>query len=151
MTRTGAVHTILVAEDNAADRGLYRRIAAEEGGGFDLRLVEDGEEALDYLEGRGKYSDPASRPCPNLLLLDINMPRRDGWAVLEKVKTTPRLKTIPTVMLSGSDRPEDINRGYQLGCSSYVKKPSELNEFRKTLHCLTTYWLTCVRLPDDAY
>jgi CheY-like chemotaxis protein len=114
-------------------------------------LVEDGEEALDYLEGRGKYANPASRPCPDLLLLDIDMPRRNGWAVLEKIKTTPRLKTIPTVMLSGSNRSEDINRGYELGCSAYVTKPSELADFRKTLHCLTTYWLTCVSLPDDAY
>jgi CheY-like chemotaxis protein len=150
MTRTTA-HTILVAEDNAADRGLYLRIAAEAGRDINLRLVEDGEEALDYLEGRGKYSDPASRPCPDLLLLDIDMPRRNGWAVLERVKATPRLKTIPTVMVSGSDRPEDINRGYRLGCSSYVTKPAGLKEFRKTLRCLTTYWLSYVRLPDEAY
>ena len=78
------------------------------------------------------------------------MPRKDGLAVLEKIKATPQLKTLPTVMLSGSDRPEDINRSYELGCSSYMTKPSLLTEFRNALHCLTSYWLQNVRLPERA-
>ena len=140
--------TVLIAEDNPADRELYRRIVSQAGLACDLQIVEDGEEALDYLEGRGKYTDPLSRPRPSLMILDIDMPRRDGFAVLEKVKTTPHFKGIPTVMLSGSTRPEDVNRGYELGCSSYLTKPPDLKEFRETLRRLTSYWLECVRLPE---
>lgn len=140
--------TVLVAEDNPADREIYRRFASQEGLCFDLKMVEDGEEALDYLEGRGKYASPDSRPKPSLMVLDIDMPRRDGLAVLARVKMSPRLKEIPTVMMSGSDRPEDVNLGYQLGCSSYLTKPPELKKFRETLRCLVSYWLCCVRLPE---
>lgn len=140
--------TILVAEDNPADRELYRRIVSQEGMSVDLRMVEDGEEAMDYLEGRGKYTSPASRPKPSLMVLDIDMPRQDGLAVLEQIKSSSRFKAIPTVMLSGSARPEDVNRGYQLGCSSYLTKPPDLKRFRETLRCLTCYWLQCVHLPE---
>jgi CheY-like chemotaxis protein len=148
MSTALSVLTILIAEDNPADRELYRRVAEKEGLRCDLRLVEDGEEVLDYLEGRGKYGSPASCPKPHLMVLDIDMPRRDGLAVLEQVKKSSRFKAIPTVMLSGSDRPEDVNRGYQLGCSSYLIKPAELEQFRQTLRCLTSYWSQCVCLPE---
>src|SRR3982750_3470141 len=107
--------TILMADDDADDRELTREASAESRLANDLRFVEDGEELLDYLKRRGRYADPASSPRPGLILLDLNMPRKDGREALEEIKADPELKCIPVVVLTTSKTEEDILRSYGLG------------------------------------
>jgi CheY-like chemotaxis protein len=137
---------ILIAEDDADHRFLTVR-ALRDVHGVDVQIdtVENGEEALDYVHARRGY---AGRPRPHLLLLDIKMPKVDGLAVLREVKSHPSLKTIPAVVLSSSDRPEDIAATYELGGNSFVTKPATASGFREGLRQLGEYWAGLVSLPD---
>ncbi|MBP1697695.1 MAG: two component system response regulator, partial [Deltaproteobacteria bacterium] len=121
--------TILLVEDDRGDQELTRRALDEGKIRNDLRIVEDGEEALAYLFRRGKYKDPATSPRPDLLLLDLNLPRVDGREVLEQIRADSKLRRMAVVVLTTSRQEEDILRSYELGCNSFITKPVDINQF----------------------
>ncbi|HEX7165585.1 MAG TPA: response regulator [Acidimicrobiales bacterium] len=137
---------VLIAEDNEDHRFLTVR-ALQDVPDVDLAIetVADGEEALDYVHGRRAY---AGKQRPDLVLLDIRMPKVDGLEVLRQLKADPSLRTIPTVVLSSSDRAEDINTAYELGSNSYVTKPATASGMRAGLRQLGEYWTLLAALPS---
>jgi CheY-like chemotaxis protein len=110
-------------------------------------MVSNGVEAMDYLLHRPPYEKVDLAPRPHLILLDLNMPRCDGRQVLQQIKSTPELATIPVVMLTTSNQEQDVWQSYQLGCNSYINKPVDVHEFFDMMHQLSTYWLELVLLP----
>ena len=146
MTTAAAVR-VLVADDNADHRYLTVRALREAEGGppVEVETVSDGEEALDYLYGRGAYAD---RARPHLMLLDLKMPRRSGLEVLAEVKADPRLRSMPVVVLSSSDRPEDVEATYRLGGNSFISKPAGMASLRDGLKEVTSFWTRTASLPE---
>jgi len=138
---------ILLAEDDRGDQELTRRALEQGKIRNELRVVEDGEEALAYLYRRGKYKDPATSPRPDLLLLDLNLPRVDGRQVLEKVRSDSRLRRMAVVVLTTSRQEEDVLRSYELGCNSFITKPVGMDQFIKVIQALEEYWFQIVVLP----
>ncbi|MBU0665157.1 MAG: response regulator [Proteobacteria bacterium] len=138
---------ILLAEDDPGDQELTRRALAEGKIKNTLHIVENGEEALDYLFRRGKYSDPKSSPWPDLFLLDLNMPKVDGRNVLQQLKDRPDLPHLVIVVLTTSSQEEDILRTYNLGIKSFITKPVDFGQFTKIIHALEDYWFQIVVLP----
>ena len=141
--------TILMADDDPDDRQLTREAFEEAKLANDLRFVEDGVELLDYLHRRGKYADPASSPKPGLILLDLNMPRKDGREALEEIKRDPRLRAIRVVILTTSKAEEDILRTYNLSAASYITKPVTFESLVDVVKTLGKYWLEIVELPEN--
>jgi CheY-like chemotaxis protein len=138
--------TILMADDDPDDRFMAREAFNEAMLINDLRFVEDGEELMDYLCHRGKYSDPKSAPRPGLILLDLNMPKKDGREALSEMKANADLRRIPVVILTTSKAEEDIIRTYDLGSNSYITKPVSFESLVMTMRALTKYWLEIVQL-----
>jgi two-component system response regulator len=141
--------TILMADDDADDRLMTREAFEESRIANDLRFVEDGVELLDYLKRRGPYSDPATSPRPGLLLLDLNMPRKDGREALREIKADPALKNIRVVILTTSKAEEDIARTYDLSATSYITKPVTFEGLVEVVKALGKYWLEIVELPEN--
>ncbi len=141
--------TILLADDDEDDRMMGREALEESKLANDLHMVEDGEELLDYLYRRGRYSDPASSPRPGLILLDLNMPRKDGREALKEIKADPELRQIPVVVLTTSKAEEDIFRTYDLGVNSFITKPVSFEGLVNVMKSLAHYWFTIVKLPID--
>lgn len=139
--------TILLAEDDADDRLLVKEALAEGRVLNDLRFVADGEELLDYLRRRGRYADPEQSPRPGLVLLDLNMPRKDGREALREIKGDPDLKRIPIVVMTTSKAEEDILRSYDLGANSYITKPVTFERLVELMRVLGRYWIEFVELP----
>lgn len=137
--------TILLVEDNQTDILLTERAMKEGEVSCDLHVVRNGEEALAYLRHEGKFR---SAPRPNLVLLDINLPRVTGLEVLEDMRHDPALRRVPVVMLSVSDDPDDIRASYDRGANSYVTKPGAFKEYIQVVRNLDTYWRT-VTLPNN--
>lgn len=140
---------ILLIEDNPADQRATRRAFAQSKLCNELLVIDNGRDALDYLHQRGRFSAQGAAPRPDLILLDLNLPKLDGRAVLEDVKTAPNLKTIPVVVLTTSAEEEDIVRSYGLGVNSFVTKPVDSGEFVRTVLELERYWLQIVVLPPN--
>jgi CheY-like chemotaxis protein len=113
----------------------------------ELRIVQDGKEALDYLLRRDKYENPSTSPRPDLILLDLNMARLNGRQVLEELRKDPDLDCIPVVVLTTSNHEEDILRCYLLGCNSFVSKPAAMAPFLAAIRDLRHYWFELVALP----
>ena len=148
MTSTGPRPiTILLADDDPDDRMLARDALDESRLANDLHEVCDGEELLEYLRRRGKYADPASAPRPGLILLDLNMPRKDGREALREIKADPELRSIPVVVLTTSQAEEDIYRTYDLGVSSFITKPVSFEGLVAVMKALGRYWFEIVELP----
>ena len=141
--------TILLADDDEDDRMMGREALEESKLANDLHMVEDGEELLDYLYRRGRYSDPASSPRPGLILLDLNMPRKDGREALKEIKADPELRQIPVVVLTTSKAEEDIFRTYDLGVNSFITKPVSFEGLVNVMKSLAHYWFTIVKLPVE--
>lgn len=141
--------TILLADDDEDDRMLGREALEESKLANDLHMVEDGEELLDYLYRRGRYSDPATSPRPGLILLDLNMPRKDGREALKEIKADPELRQIPVVVLTTSKAEEDIFRTYDLGVNSFITKPVSFEGLVNVMKSLAHYWFTIVKLPVE--
>ncbi|HEY2289901.1 MAG TPA: response regulator [Thermoanaerobaculia bacterium] len=139
--------TILLAEDDADDRLLVKEALAEGRVLNDLRSVEDGEELLDYLRRRGRYADPEESPRPGLVLLDLNMPRKDGREALREIKGDPDLKRIPIVVMTTSKAEEDVLRSYDLGANSYITKPVTFERLVELMKVMGRYWFELVELP----
>ena len=141
--------TILMADDDADDRMMTKEAFAESLVRNDLRFVEDGEELLDYLHRRGKFADPATSPRPGLILLDLNMPKKDGREALREIKADPRFKSIRVVVMTTSKAEEDIARTYDLSASSYITKPVTFDALLDVIRVLGKYWLEIVQLPEN--
>lgn len=145
----GRPAVILLAEDDPGDQELTRRALLEGKIRNDLHIVEDGEEALDYLFRRGKYSDPADSPRPDLMLLDLNMPKLDGRQVLERMRQSPELDSITVIVLTTSQQEEDVTHSYNLGVKSFITKPVDYKQFARIIHTVSEYWFQVVVLPPD--
>lgn len=141
--------TILLADDDPDDRMLAKDALAESRLANDLRFVEDGEELLDYLLRRGGYEDPEKSPRPGLILLDLNMPRKDGREALREIKSYPQLRQIPIVVLTTSKAEEDIYRTYDLGVNSFITKPVSFDGLVSVMQTLGRYWFEIVELPVE--
>jgi CheY-like chemotaxis protein len=143
----GKMITILLADDDPDDRQLTRDAFIENRLANSLDFVEDGEELLDYLHRRGKFAHLETAPLPGLILLDLNMPRKDGREALKEIKAHPDLRRIPIVVLTTSKAEEDILRTYDLGVNSYVTKPVTFQSLVDTIKVLGKYWFEIVELP----
>ena len=132
---------ILLVEDNEAHADLVIRGMRDQQVANKIHHVTDGEQALNYLFGRGAYADPVQNPRPNLVLLDLRLPRVDGLVVLKTIKTTPALLRIPVVILTSSDAESDIVKSYDYHANSYVVKPLDYKLFTKLMKDLGSYWL----------
>ena len=142
--------TILMADDDADDR-LFAKEALEEARlANDLHFVEDGEELMDYLHHRGRFADLNGCPRPGLILLDLNMPRKDGREALKEIKSDPDLRRIPVVVLTTSKTEEDIYRTYDLGVNSFITKPVSFAAMVEAMKTLGKYWFEIVELPAVA-
>jgi CheY-like chemotaxis protein len=150
MKKHGEPITILMADDDADDRRLTRDALDESRLANDLRFVENGEELLDYLRHQGNFSDREANPRPGLILLDLNMPRKDGRTALKEMKADPDLRQIPVTVLTTSKADEDIFRSYDLGVNSYIVKPVTFEALVDILQTLEKYWFEIVELPPDA-
>lgn len=142
--------TILMADDDADDRLLTRDALEESRVVNDLRFVENGQELMDYLKHRGKFADPDSAPRPGLILLDLNMPKKDGRAALEEIKSDPDLRRIPIIIMTTSQAEEDIFRSYDLGANSFITKPVTFERLVDLMKTMGKYWIEFVELPRTA-
>jgi len=140
--------TILMADDDPDDRQMTREAFEESRLANDLRFVEDGVELMDYLCRRNQYVDPDSSPRPGLILLDLNMPKKDGRQALSEIKAHPHLRNIRVVVMTTSKAEEDILRTYDLGASSYVTKPVTFAALVDVITTMGRYWLEIVELPN---
>lgn len=138
---------MLLVEDDPGDQELTRRALMSDVHRVDLRVVNDGEQALDYLYRRGAYSDLRSAPPPDLMLLDLNMPKLDGREVLKAIKDDPRFRLMPVVVLTTSQQETDVLRSYDLGCNAFVTKPVDIDHFIDAIRRLQSYWFELVTLP----
>jgi CheY-like chemotaxis protein len=138
---------ILMADDDEDDCLMAREAFKEVKLLNDLRIVEDGEELMDYLHQQGKYVDPRTSQRPGLILLDLNMPRKDGREALKEIKADPDLRKIPVVVLTTSKAEEDILRTYDLGVNSFIVKPVTFVQLVDIVKTLSKYWFQIVELP----
>lgn len=138
---------ILIADDDAEDRMLVKDALEESKLINEIQFVEDGEQLLDFLFNRGKYEDKQKYPTPGLILLDLNMPKKDGREALKEIKEDARLKVIPIVVLTTSKAEEDILKSYNLGVSSFITKPVTFRSLVDIMTTLSKYWFEIVELP----
>lgn len=141
---------ILLVEDDPSHRLLIRKNLENHGVSNQISEVEDGQEALDYIYGVDMYADRKKYPMPDIVILDIKMPRVDGFGVLEKLKSDPKMKSIPVIMLTTSSRDEEVAKGYKYGANAYVTKPLDFADFAKKLHDLKMFWVLTAEIPHDA-
>lgn len=141
--------TILVADDDPDDRQLTLEAFAENHLANDIRFVEDGEELLDYLNQRGKYAAPGAAPWPGIILLDLNMPRKDGREALREIKADPKTRAIRVIIMTTSKAEEDVVRSYNLSAASYITKPVTFERLVEVVKAFGHYWLEIVELPPN--
>ncbi len=136
---------ILHVEDNLGDVRLVAEALKETGHSYDVTVVCDGAEALDYFHHRGQYPTTAR---PDLVLLDLNLPRKAGLEILAEIKSSTELKHIPVVVFTSSSSPLDINQAYDRHANCYVTKPTELDELFRVIAMIEKFWLSTVKLPQ---
>jgi CheY-like chemotaxis protein len=151
MSTTNTALTILLADDDEEDRVMTIEALREHRVANDIRTVADGQELVDYLFRRGAYTAPEDAPVPGLILLDLNMPKKDGREALQELKADPRLKAIRIVVLTTSKAEEDIFRTYNLSAASYITKPVTFAALIDVVQTLGKYWLEIVELPAEQY
>lgn len=139
---------ILMAEDDPEDRLLTREAFVEGRLANPLYFVENGEELMDYLRRRGPFADAERYPYPGVVLLDLNMPRKDGRTCLAEIKRDPELKQLPVVVLTTSAEDEEVVRSYDLGANSFVSKPVDFDKLVAIIQTFGRYWFSIVELPD---
>ncbi len=137
---------VLLVEDNPGDVRLTREALKEGKVRNNLSVAPDGVEALAFLRRQGRY---AGAPRPDLILLDLNLPKKDGREVLEEIKADPALRTIPVVILTTSEAERDIARAYDLHANCYITKPVDLDQFITVVKSIEDFWFTIVKLPPD--
>lgn len=138
---------ILIAEDDADDRLLIKEALRLSLLKNKLQFIENGEQLLDYLYNRGEFADVSLFPLPGLILLDLNMPKKDGREVLNEIKQDSRLKSIPVVILTSSKAEEDIARSYHLGVNSFITKPVSFEGLVDVMKIINKYWFEIVEIP----
>lgn len=138
---------VIIAEDDPDDRLLIRDALKQACHSVTVIFVQDGAEMLDYLHHRGKYTDKKTAPLPELVLLDLNMPKVGGLEVLEEIKSDPALRSIPVVVLTTSRSPEHVARSYELGGNGFITKPGSYSELVSIMETLDRYWFKTVKLP----
>ncbi len=141
--------SLLVADDDADDRLLIKDAIEENGIANPVAFVEDGEELMDYLQRRGRFADLKKVPLPGLILLDLNMPKKDGLTALKEIKSNPALRRIPIVVLTTSKASEDIVRTYGFGVSSFITKPLTFEALSDMVQSLAHYWFDIVTVPSE--
>lgn len=139
--------TILMADDDEDDCMLAREALTESSWQHQIHFVKDGEELMDYLYQRGKYVNPENAPPPALILLDLNMPKKDGREALVEIKVNPTFKHIPVVVLTTSSSEEDIDLSYNLGANSFIIKPVTFASLVEVMKTIGKYWFEIVELP----
>jgi CheY-like chemotaxis protein len=142
---------ILLADDDPDDRELAMEALKESRLANELRFVEDGEQLLDYLHNRGQFADRAQHPRPGLILLDLNMPRKDGREALREIKADASLRRIPIVVLTTSKAEEDVYRTYDLGVNSFITKPVTFEGLAHVMRVIGRYWFEIVELPPSGH
>ena len=145
-TRVGKPVEILLVEDNPGDVDLAKAALEDSKMRNTLHVVNDGEEAMAFLRRRGKHKDA---PRPDLVLLDLNLPKKDGREVLNEIKSDPDLMRIPVVILTISKDEEDILKSYNLHANCFITKPIDLSQFVKVVKAIEDFWLTIVKLPPN--
>lgn len=135
---------ILLVEDSPGDVRLTQEVLRDARIANELHVVGDGEEAMAFLRQEGRF---AGHSRPDLVLLDLNLPRKDGREVLSEISADPDLKAVPVIVLTTSEAEQDILRSYQLSANAYITKPIDLNEFIAVVRSIETFWLSIVRLP----
>jgi two-component system, chemotaxis family, response regulator Rcp1 len=141
----GKMAEILLVEDNPGDADLARETLTVSKIKNNLYVVNDGEKAMDFLKKKGEY---ASVPRPDIILLDLNLPRKDGREVLAEIKQDDDLKRIPVVILTSSKADEDVIKSYNLHANCYITKPLDFSQFTKVVQSIENFWLTIVKLPN---
>lgn len=141
---------VLLVEDNPDDVEITRRAFEKTHAVSDLTIVRDGRQALDLLLHEGPYANGEPAPRPDLILLDINLPKVNGFEVLQQIRSHPEIAMIPVIMLTASVREEDVLRAYQAGANSYIQKPLVFDTFLRVLGVLGDYWLEVATLPRAA-
>jgi CheY-like chemotaxis protein len=139
---------ILLVEDNADHAALTIRALRDGQMLNEIFWVKDGQEAVDFLDRKGRYATGTETPRPGLILLDIRLPKLDGHEVLRHIKSDPGLRSIPVVMLTTSERDDEIHACYDAGVNSYVSKPVKFADFVQTIKSLRVYWILVNHLPD---
>ena len=143
---TAAPIDILMVEDNLGDARLTQEALKESKMLNNLYHAKDGVEAMEFLRKEGKFKD---MPTPDIILLDLNLPRKDGREVLAELKAIPKLKNIPVVVLTTSDAEQDILMSYNLHANCYITKPVDLDKFIEIVHGIENFWLSIVKLPSQ--
>jgi CheY-like chemotaxis protein len=139
---------ILLVEDDPNDAFLLERALRKAGLAYPLSIVNDGDEAVAFLQGTGKYKDRTKYPLPSLMLLDLKLPRRSGHEVLKWLRARPGLKRLPVIVLTSSSEPRDIVEAYDEGTNSYLVKPSNTELLSQMVTQLERYWLTLNETPE---
>ncbi len=139
---------ILLVEDNPGDIRLTQEALKEGSIRNELHVVKDGVEAIDYLKRKGKYTN---QPTPDIILLDLNLPRKDGREVLAEIKADENLKLIPVIILTTSDADLDIQKSYKLHANCFITKPVDLDQFIFIIRQIETFWFTVVKLPAKKF
>jgi len=139
---------ILLVEDNPGDIRLTQEALKEGSLRNELHVVKDGVEAIDYLKRKGKYTN---QPTPDIILLDLNLPRKDGREVLAEIKADENLKLIPVIILTTSDADLDIQKSYKLHANCFITKPVDLDQFIFIIRQIETFWFTVVKLPAKKF
>jgi CheY-like chemotaxis protein len=144
MNKAPTQYCILIADDDIDDQYMLKQAFANAQLEKDVRMVSDGVELLDYLNRRGKYKD-SDLPYPKVIMLDLNMPKKDGRECLKEIKANPKLNRIPIVIYSTSNNPDDISTSYELGASSYITKPYSYKELVEIIDIFRKYWFVAVK------
>lgn len=141
-------NVILMADDDVDDCLLMKDALDETGAHYDLRLVGDGEELLDYLNAAGRYAQPDAAPRPDLILLDLRMPRKDGREALKEIKSDPRWRRTPVVVFTTSTADDDVRYAYDQGANSYMTKPHTFRSLVDAARLISRYWFELVTRPS---
>jgi CheY-like chemotaxis protein len=139
---------ILLAKDDETDASLVQRAIQTAGVRASVQRVRDGQEAVDYLAGVNGYADRGKHPFPKLMLLDLSMPRLDGFEVLQIIRNRLGITQLPIIVLTSSENPSHIRRAYDLGATSYFRKPNSIEGLDEMIHVLHAYWLKFNHFPD---
>jgi len=152
MTRIAAMEngppTLLIVEDNEDDIFFMERIFKQMGARCDLRFARDGVEAVDYLSGKGQFGDRVKNPLPTIILMDLKMPRMNGFEVLEWMQKQPEIKLIPTIVVTSSMMQEDVTRAYRSGANAVMNKPVDKDSLLQMLKTFHLYWTDYVEMPE---
>jgi len=140
--------TLLIVEDNDDDIFFIDRIFKQLGARCELRFARDGIEAIEYLSGKGNFSDRSKNPMPTIILMDLKMPRMNGFEVLEWMHQQPEIKLIPTIVVTSSTLQEDVTRAYRLGANAVMNKPVDKDSLMQMLKTFHVYWTDFVEMPE---